>query len=86
MGHHDHEAISFNEAEARVPRMLVSSHISRRAHLRRFNEAEARVPRMLRDDAMSLLHIDHGFNEAEARVPRMRGFENEHLDFNPALQ
>src|ERR1700730_5456411 len=68
---------SFNEAEARVPRMLCKIRWTGRP-TPAFNEAEWRVPRMHKP-SVAVCRGRAPFNEAEARVPRMQLIVDDHL-------
>src|SRR5581483_2910382 len=61
---------SFNEAEARAPRMANRERRRDQAQ-ESFNEAEARAPRMASMTASAAPGSTACFNEAEARAPRM---------------
>ncbi len=63
---------SFNEAEARPPRIHPAIRSLLPRSLRSFNEAEARPPRIHRFAVIIAVVALTGFNEAEARPPRIR--------------
>jgi len=60
---------SFNEAEARAPRMLVGIH--RNHHQRAASMRPRRARLGCRARERTLPNYRDGFNEAEARAPRM---------------
>src|SRR5579871_5962010 len=62
---------SFNEAEARAPRMPATTCNGRGSISTGFNEAEARAPRMPIDSPTAARDSLDRFNEAEARARRM---------------
>ena len=71
-------SVSFNEAEASLPRMPCKQAAGQKPRSAGFNEAEASLPRMPKPPAR---RPQRGscFNEAEASLPRMPRLEDARL-------
>ena len=78
-------AQSFNEAEARAPRMHNNNRPCNEHRHEGFNEAEARAPRMP-PGRRAPRRKSRPFNEAEARAPRMLRYGINGLVIDPYLQ